>query len=104
MGRGKSKSQRAQSMPMCSYGIACTRKDCVYKHPPRPKKATASAKKAPQGGGLTVVAPRPPPAAGNRSDKRVCVAYLAGICTFGSYCDNLHPEDPDEIAALLAGY
>ena len=22
-------------MPMCQYGAGCTRKDCIYRHPPK---------------------------------------------------------------------
>ncbi|CAE7526318.1 unnamed protein product [Symbiodinium pilosum] len=38
MGRGKAKIQ----VPDCRYGAACTRRDCVFKHPPKPAKSSAS--------------------------------------------------------------
>lgn len=81
MGRGKNK---VQTMPKCVYGAACTRKDCVYTHPPRSKKD----KKKPE-----VV----------KSDK-VCLAFLSGICTFGRFCKDQHIVDEEERDRIIAVY
>jgi len=37
------KARTVQKMPACAYGVACTRKGCVYTHPPRPSKAKQAA-------------------------------------------------------------
>ena len=34
--------RKQQQMPMCDYGAACTRKGCIYRHPPKPKRDAAS--------------------------------------------------------------
>ena len=34
---GRAKGRKQQQMPLCTYGLACTRRDCVYRHPPKPK-------------------------------------------------------------------
>jgi len=41
-GRQGGRAAKASTMPQCSYGLACTRKGCVYKHPKKPKKVAAS--------------------------------------------------------------
>eukprot|EP00929_Paragymnodinium_shiwhaense_P106252 TRINITY_DN7149_c0_g1_i1.p1 TRINITY_DN7149_c0_g1~~TRINITY_DN7149_c0_g1_i1.p1 ORF type:complete len:1019 (-),score=170.08 TRINITY_DN7149_c0_g1_i1:149-3205(-) len=66
---GKSK---VQQVPNCRYGVACTRADCVFKHPPKPKK------------GDKVDLPK--------SDK-VCFAFVAGKCVFGKQCHDKHPDE-----------
>ena len=68
MGRGKAKVQ----IPDCRYGAACTRRDCVYKHPPKPAKSAA----------------RPI----EKSDK-ICFAFVAGKCAFGRQCHDKHPDE-----------
>mmetsp|Transcript_88212 Transcript_88212/g.180262 ORF Transcript_88212/g.180262 Transcript_88212/m.180262 type:complete len:242 (-) Transcript_88212:9-734(-) len=69
MGRGKTKVQ----VPECRYGAACTRRDCVFKHPPKPAKSVRQ----------SVV---------EKSDK-VCFAYVAGKCAFGRQCHDKHPDE-----------
>ena len=64
-------------MPACDYGAACTRKGCVYRHPPK----TAA-----------------PPEA-----EEVCKPFLAGTCQFGQRCRNFHPP-PDEVSAWRRKY
>lgn len=68
MGRGKAKVQ----VPECRYGAACTRRDCVFKHPPKPKTVKN--------------------AAPEKSDK-VCFAFVAGKCAFGRQCHDKHPDE-----------
>ena len=75
---------RAQQLPACQYGAACTRKGCIYRHPPKPPKASAA-----RAGG----------AAPSEKTGRVCVAFLAGQCTFGRGCFDDHPP-PAEVARL----
>jgi len=67
---GKSKAAKVQ-VPECRYGAACTRKDCVFKHPP--KKQTPQAPSQ------------------DKSDK-VCFAFVAGRCAFGKQCRDKHPD------------
>ena len=55
-----------QQMPMCQYGTSCTRKGCVYRHPP-PSKARVS------------------------KSTEICVHFISGNCTFGDKCANRHP-------------
>jgi len=69
---GKSKAAKAAQVPECRYAAACTRKDCIFKHPP--KKVAAAA-----------------PAA-EKSDK-VCFAFVAGRCAFGKWCHDKHPDE-----------
>ncbi|CAE7908458.1 unnamed protein product [Symbiodinium microadriaticum] len=70
MGRGKAKVQ----VPDCRYGAACTRRDCVFKHPPKPAKSVRQ--QAPI----------------EKSDK-VCFAFVAGKCAFGRQCHDKHPDE-----------
>lgn len=65
---GKSNASKVQ-VPECRYGAACTRKDCVFRHPPKPAKSA-------------------PP---KKSDK-VCFAFVAGRCAFGRQCHDRHPD------------
>jgi len=54
-------------MPICTYGVACTRPDCIYRHPEgRRSKAKPS------------------------SDANICAHFLQGQCTFGDKCRNRH--------------
>ena len=70
-------AKKGVRMPICDYGAACTRKGCVYRHPPK----TAA-----------------PPEA-----EEVCKPFLAGSCQFGSCCRNFHPP-PDEVGAWCRKY
>jgi hypothetical protein len=82
MGRGKSRAAAARErMPLCSYGAACARKDCVYRHDK----------------------PKAEPAAGGDANAAVCMAYVAGGCSFGTRCRNYHPSE-QETAALAERY
>ena len=65
--RGKKGSSE---MPMCDFGHACNRKDCVYRHPP--KQVGAEDKSS-----------------------SVCIAHLQGVCTFGPHCRNVHVGDEE---------
>ena len=64
---------------MCSYGAGCTRKGCVYRHPPRGAQPTSEG-------------------------AEVCKAFLAGACQFGKKCRNLHPsqEKADQMRSEYA--
>mmetsp|Transcript_62324 Transcript_62324/g.136159 ORF Transcript_62324/g.136159 Transcript_62324/m.136159 type:complete len:237 (-) Transcript_62324:48-758(-) len=68
---GKSKAAKVQ-VPECRYGAACSRKDCVFRHPPKQAKPTV--------------------AAADKSDK-VCFSYVAGRCAFGKFCHDRHPDE-----------
>eukprot|EP00629_Pelagomonadales_sp_RCC1024_P000378 CAMPEP_0119263544 /NCGR_PEP_ID=MMETSP1329-20130426/2912_1 /TAXON_ID=114041 /ORGANISM="Genus nov. species nov., Strain RCC1024" /LENGTH=529 /DNA_ID=CAMNT_0007263255 /DNA_START=203 /DNA_END=1789 /DNA_ORIENTATION=+ len=57
-----------QQMPMCQYGASCTRKGCVYRHPPKSER------------------PKRPP-----KNAEICVHYVSGLCSFGDRCANRHP-------------
>lgn len=74
---GRSAGYRSQQMPMCNYGAACTRRDCVYRHPPKGSECM-------------------------RSDE-VCKAFLAGACLYGSKCYCIHPDE-DEAERLRQKY
>eukprot|EP00928_Gymnodinium_smaydae_P036627 TRINITY_DN25571_c0_g3_i1.p1 TRINITY_DN25571_c0_g3~~TRINITY_DN25571_c0_g3_i1.p1 ORF type:complete len:1052 (+),score=237.55 TRINITY_DN25571_c0_g3_i1:96-3158(+) len=71
---GKSKANKVQ-VPDCRYGAACTRRDCVFRHPPRPKHGAAA----------------PASSQTNKSDK-VCFSFIAGRCAFGRQCRDQHPD------------
>ena len=73
--RAAAMPKKVTQMPMCSYGAACTRKDCIYRHPPKAPKEQIV-----------------------KSDE-ICKPYLAGLCAFGSRCHNRHP--PREEAEQL---
>ena len=75
-------SSSARKMPECRYGTACTRKDCVYRHP---KKSESHG----------------PSSEGNQ---RVCLAYLADLCPYGKNCMNRHPpvEEANELIYMFA--
>jgi len=66
---GKSKAAKVQ-VPECRYGAACTRRDCIFKHPPKKQAAPVQEK----------------------TDK-VCFAYVAGRCAFGRLCHDKHPDE-----------
>lgn len=83
---GRAKGRKQQQMPLCTYGLACTRRDCVYRHPPKPK----------------LQAP-PSAAAGAAPMAPVCMPFLAGYCSFGASCRSDHPA-PDVAAKLVAQY
>ena len=74
------KPKKPVDMPVCKYASACSRKDCVFRHPP--------AKKAPESD---------PQAA------EVCMPFLADMCAFGSDCHNKHPS-PSECEKIRAGF
>lgn len=78
MGRSRA---AATQVPECRYGAACTRKGCVYKHPKIDKKKPVEVEK---------------------SDK-ICLAYVAGICSFGKKCQDMHPST-EECQAIAAKY
>ena len=65
-------------MPKCSYGSACRRKDCVYRHPDT-----------------------------NDYDhldySKICLPYLASTCPYGKKCRNRHPSS-EEANAVRAQY
>mmetsp|Transcript_70614 Transcript_70614/g.111575 ORF Transcript_70614/g.111575 Transcript_70614/m.111575 type:complete len:433 (-) Transcript_70614:1-1299(-) len=60
-------------VPECRYGAACTRKDCIYKHPPKKPQASAKAVK--------------------QEPEKVCFSFVAGRCAFGKNCHDKHPDD-----------
>ena len=66
---GKKQQAAARRMPLCDYGSACTRRDCVYRHPPR--------------------------AAPVIKCDQVCKPFLAGVCQFGERCTYQHPSAAD---------
>lgn len=70
---GKNKVAKVQ-VPECRYGAACTRRDCVFRHPPKPVKSERSQ------------------AVAEKSDK-VCFAFIAGKCAFGRQCHDRHPDE-----------
>jgi len=68
---GKSKAAKAL-VPECRYGAACTRRDCIFRHPPKKEKQATPQQE--------------------KSDK-VCFAYVAGRCAFGKFCHDRHPDE-----------
>eukprot|EP00941_MAST-03F_sp_MAST-3F-sp1_P004581 g4581.t1 len=74
-GKGKKKGRASKTkMPMCQYGAGCRRKGCIYRHPPKPKKNSASTQPISLTG-------------------TVCTHFLAGYCAWGKGCRNIHPSD-----------
>ena len=69
MGRSRKAASGAATMPLCQYGSACTRKDCIYRHPPRGAPAGGAAKP--------------------------CLAFVAGSCAFGRNCAARHPSEEE---------
>ena len=67
-------TKKKAEMPVCRYGTACARKDCFYRHDAK------SASKAIDHTDPSV---------------EVCMAYLAGLCSFGDNCYNRHPTDAE---------
>ena len=49
---------RAQQLPACQYGAACTRKGCIYRHPPKPPKASAARASAARAASIMCAGPR----------------------------------------------
>ena len=123
----RSAGRKQQQMPMCDYGAACTRKGCIYRHPPKPKRDAASSQHSrgasveeelrydggqlyprssfieeygeEQGAAFWERAERPtatPPPPGPDESAPVCVAFLAGLCTYGARCRGQHP--PPDVA------
>eukprot|EP00949_MAST-11_sp_MAST-11-sp1_P001871 g1871.t1 len=88
-----------QRMPECRYGAACTRGDCIYRHPKRNKKKKKKKKnetKKVEGDGNMGTAVAAAAAAGTDAEKRVCLAYVAGLCTFTQWtCRSRHPSDEE---------
>mmetsp|Transcript_11068 Transcript_11068/g.26312 ORF Transcript_11068/g.26312 Transcript_11068/m.26312 type:complete len:347 (+) Transcript_11068:156-1196(+) len=84
------RSSKSQDMQPCKYGAGCQRKDCIYRHPapaPASSSSASSAAAATTGGG------------------GVCMAYLAGTCTFGRKgCNKRHPSTQEECNKLRARY
>ena len=50
------------------YGTSCTRKGCVYRHPPKPPKKVHVPKTS-----------------------EICVHYVSGCCSFAEKCHMRHP-------------
>ncbi len=66
-------------MPLCRFGPACTRSDCIYRHP---KKSALPTK---------------------RAEGPVCVPFLQGKCVYGSSCYRSHP-DAKTVESILSSY
>jgi len=74
-----------QRMPACSYGSACTRPGCVYRHPAKNNKTPSSK-------------PPPPPVS-----TQVCKPFLSESCLYGNRCTNRHPSS-EECKELCATF
>jgi len=88
-------------MPMCDYGAGCTRKGCIYRHPPKTKKKKK--KKNSSDGNSNV--DRVSTSMGG-ADAKVCIYYMSGECSFGSGCRFRHPpreRPPPPSNASIAG-
>lgn len=70
----KPSTKKKVDVVVCRYGSACTRKDCFYKHDTKSPKKTLD--------------PLDPTV-------DICMAYLAGSCSFGDNCYNRHPADSE---------
>lgn len=75
--RGKAKQQ----VPKCAYGAACNRKGCAFRHPDKGSAAYESYYEDPR--------------------SKICLPYLAGLCSYGNKCMNRHPgdEEAEEVKA-----
>ena len=76
----KPNGKKKVDAPVCRYGSACTRKDCFYKHEIR--------------------SPRKPEDTLDPTAE-ICMAFLAGSCSFGDNCYNRHPLEA-ECEGLIA--
>ncbi len=87
MGRANTKKARSRNktrMPLCTYGAACRRKGCVYRHPPRSSTGGGG------GGGASHSG-----SGGSGPALKVCPHFLAGLCEYGNQCMNRHPSEEE---------
>lgn len=75
----KPNSKKKPDAPVCRYGTACSRKDCFYKHESKSPKRDQD-----------MLDPT----------MDICMAYLAGSCSFGDNCFNRHPSDTDCVSMI----
>ena len=101
--KGGGRKGQQQRMPECTYGAACRRKGCVYRHPKKgtqlPSTAGVCVPVGSAGGaGAGGVLGAATLAAEAEDWRPVCVHFIGGLCTFGNACRNRHPGE--EEAAL----
>ena len=73
MSSSRATPKKKSDMPLCRYGSACARKGCFYRHDKNAAK------------NLDPLDPT----------VEICMAYLAGTCSFGDNCYNRHPSDAE---------
>ncbi|KAL3773516.1 hypothetical protein ACHAWO_000512 [Cyclotella atomus] len=80
--KASSRAKAKQQVPKCAYGSACTRKGCAFRHPPA---------------GTSYESYHEDP------KSKICLPFLAGLCSYGNKCMNRHPGE-EESAAVIAKY
>ena len=80
--KASSRAKVKQQVPKCAYGSACNRKGCAFRHPPA-GQAFDSYYEDPK--------------------SKICLPFLAGLCSYGHKCMNRHPGD-EEAEAVKAKY
>jgi hypothetical protein len=86
-----SKAKAKQRMPACSYGAACNRPGCVYRHPPKNAAAKSNT-------GTATTRDADPAFAAN-----FCRPFLSNTCQFGNRCMNRHPP-PGECDSIRKSF
>ena len=82
----KTSKKKQIDMPMCKYGLGCSRKDCVFRHPTK--------------GAAPVVEDDE-----SLNENEVCMPYLADMCAFGETCFYYHPstQECEKLRKKLSG-
>ena len=80
--KASTRAKVKQQVPKCAYGSACNRKGCAFRHPAA-GTAFESYYEDPK--------------------SKICLPFLAGLCTYGHKCMNRHPGD-EESEAVKAKY
>jgi len=84
-GPKNSKSRQKHKVPMCKYGVGCTRRGCIYSHPEKNKKTGRPIYDSYQ----------------DDPQSKICLPFLSHMCEFGKGCLHRHPgiEEADRVRA-----